>query len=136
MSDQMDRLKRRLAAIPEAAKKAALPGLIKSAVELADRMKALAPEKSGALRESIVVTLPGGSTPAYGTGGARLVSENEVIVTAGNAEVRYAAHVEFGTKHAAAEPYFWPAYRLTKKRARNRIKRAISSAVKSTWGAS
>jgi hypothetical protein len=55
------------------------------------------------------------------------------VVTAGNTDVRYASHVEYGTKHAHAEPFFWPAYRLSKARERNRISRAITKAVKTEW---
>ena len=133
MSAQLDRLKARLAAIPKAARKAVEPALLKSGKELAERVKALAPTKTGALRESIAITPPGQQTPAYGTGGQRMAKENEVIVTAGNSDVRYAAHIEYGTKHAHAEPFFWPAYRLSKKRIRSRAKRAINKAVKEAW---
>jgi HK97 gp10 family phage protein len=133
MSKQTEALRKRLAAIPAAVKEAVTPAIVQSAEELADRMKSLAPVKTGALRDSIVVTPPGGQTPAYGTGGSRTARENEAIVTAGNSDVRYAAHIEYGTKHAHAEPFFWPAYRLSKSREVNRIKRAITKAVKTEW---
>lgn len=131
MSAQTNRLKKRLAAIPRAVKEAVVPALLKSGEELADRMKALAPEDTGALKESIAITPPGGTTPPYSQpGGSRTAGETQVLVTAGNDEVRYPHLVEYGTAEAEAQPYFWPAYRLTKKRAVNRIKRAARKAVR------
>jgi HK97 gp10 family phage protein len=135
VSAQLDRLRRRLEAIPEAVKEAVRPALTKSAEELVERMKALAPEDTGALKESIHVTLPGETTPPYSQpGGSRIAAENEALVTVGNSEVRYPHLVEYGTAAAAAQPFFWPAYRLSKKRIQNRIKRAIGKAVRENWG--
>jgi HK97 gp10 family phage protein len=120
MSAQTERLKKRLAAIPLAVREAVLPALLKSGNELADRVRVLVPTDHGALKDSIKVTQ---------------VSETKVTVSEGGPDAPYALHVEFGTKHAHAEPHFWPAYRLTKKRIRNRIKRAVTQAVKQHWGA-
>ncbi len=134
MSAQSDRLAKRLAAIPPAVKAAVQPALIKSGDELAARMQALAPVRSGALKASIEATYPGQATPAYSQpGGSRVAKENEVLVTAGNAEVRYPHLVEYGTSHSPAKPFFWPAYRLTKQRIKNRLKRAVSKAVRENW---
>ncbi|WP_343039066.1 HK97-gp10 family putative phage morphogenesis protein [Propylenella binzhouense] len=128
------RLEKRLAAIPEAAKEAVKPALIKSAEELADRMKRLAPVDEGDLRDSIAVTPPGGTTPPYSQpGGSRVAGELEALVTAGNSEVRYAHLVEYGTANAPAQAYFWPSYRLNKKRITGRIKRAVGKAVREHW---
>lgn len=135
MSAQLDRLRRRLEAIPEAVKEAVRPALTKSAEELVERMKALAPEDTGALKESIHFTLPGETTPPYSQpGGSRVAAENEVLVTVGNSEVRYPHLVEYGTAAAPAQPFFWPAYRLSKARIRRRIRRAIGKAVRENWG--
>ena len=50
----------------------------------------------------------------------------------------YAAAVERrtlrGTRRTPAHPFFWPAFRLMRKRATNRIKRAVSKAVRDNWG--
>lgn len=135
MSAQSRRLQKRLAAIPQAVKEAVQPALLKSGEELAERMRALAPEDTGDLKESIAVTPPGGTTPPYSQpGGSTLAGDNQVLVTAGNIDVRYPHLVEYGTAEAPAQPYFWPAYRLTKKRIQNRTKRAISKAVREKWG--
>lgn len=136
MSAQTERLRRRLRAIPVAVKDAVVPALIQSGNELAGRMKHLAPKDTGALANSIAVTPPGGTTPAYSQpGGSRTAGENQVLVTAGDDGVRYPHLVEYGTVNAPAQPYFWPAYRLTKKRITNRVKRAIGKAVRDKWRA-
>ena len=134
MSPQSERRAKRLAAIPPAVKAAVQPALIKSGDELVARMQALAPVRTGALTASIEATAPGQATPAYSQpGGSRVAKENEVLVTAGNAEVRYPHLVEYGTSHSPAKPFFWPAYRLTKQRIKNRLKRAVSKAVRENW---
>ncbi len=134
MSTQTERLKRRLAAVPVAVKQAVTPALIKGGEEIAAAQKALAPEDTGALRDSITVTPPGQATPAYSQpGGSTVAGENEVLVTAGNSEVRYPHLVEFGTAKAPAQPFFWAGFRLTRKRAQNRVKRSIKKAVREAW---
>lgn len=134
MSAQTARLRRRLQAIPQAVKEAVRPALEKSGTELVARMQALAPEDTGALKDSIAATMPGQSTPPYSQpGGSRVAAENQVLVTAGDAEVRYPHLVEYGTAQAAAQPFFWPAYRLTKQRIKNRLKRAARKAVREQW---
>lgn len=131
MSQQSDRLERHLDAIPRAVKAAVVPALTKSGQDLATMQRVLAPRDSGDLQNSIAVTLPGGTTPPYSQpGGSRTAKENEVLVTVGNSDVRYPHLVEYGTATAAAQPYFWPAYRLLKKKMASRIKRAIAKAVK------
>lgn len=127
----IEALTARLNAIPEKVREAVKPALATSGTELADRMQVLAPKETGALAASINVTLPGGTTPAYSQpGGSRVAAENEVIVTAGDSKVRYAHLQEYGTAEAPAQPFFWPAFRLTRKRAEDRIKRAIRKAVR------
>lgn len=135
MSAQTARLQKRLAAIPKAVREAVVPALVKSADEIASRMKALAPEDTGDLKDSIEVTPPGGTTPPYSQpGGSTVAGENQALITAGNTDVRYPHLQEFGTAHAPAQPFFWPGYRLTRKRAANRITRAMRKAVKDGWG--
>ena len=86
---------------------------------------------TGDLIRSIAVTPAGQATPPYSQpGGAQVVPENAVMVTAGNTSVRYAHLVEYGTTKAAAQPFFWPAVRLNRKKITGRIKRAVSKAVK------
>lgn len=131
--------------IPEAAKKAVQKAVVDAGQDMAELAYSLAPTDDGDLRKSIEVTGPGGKTPPYSQpGGSRQAGEFEAIVTAGNTKVRYAHLVEFGAApHAAggrfagsqhpgakAQPFFFPAYRATKKRMQSKISRAINKAVK------
>jgi HK97 gp10 family phage protein len=129
----LDRLKARLDAIPKRVRDAVAPAVLASAEEMAKGMRALAESSrdTGALIDSITVTGPGEQTPPYSQpGGSQTVPDNAVAITVGNTKVRYAHLVEYGTAKAHAQPFFWPAFRLYRKRATNRIKRAISKAVK------
>lgn len=129
------RIKQRLAMIPKNVRAAMVPELIKSGNDLAVTARILAPRDTGALQESITVTPGGASTPPYSTPGGRVsVPELAVAVTAGNKEVRYAHLVEYGSRGKKPKPYFWPAFRLLRKKISSRIKRAASTAVKKNWG--
>jgi hypothetical protein len=133
LSAQLDRFNRQMQRIKTGIVQSVAPALITSGEEIAYAQKKLAESSrdTGALIDSIHVTLPGQMTPPYSQpGGSRRAKENEVIVTAGNAKVRYAHLVEYGTATAAAQPYFWSGYRLMKKRAVSRIKRAINKAIR------
>ena len=135
-SAQLERLQKRLKAIPKAVRDAVQPALRASGQELVDAMKALAEpsRKTGELIDSITYTTAGNTTPPYSEpGGSRVVPENAVAVTAGNTKVRYPHFVEYGTSKMAAEPFFWPAYRLLKKKLSARIKRSASKAVRENW---
>lgn len=135
MSDNgLDRMNRRFAAVLKNVRESVQPSLVKSGEELAGMMRQLAPEDEGDLKASIAVTAPGQTTPAYSQpGGSRTAKENEVLVTVGNVGVRYPHLVEYGTSKAPAQPYFWPAFRLLRKRLENRTKRAIGKAVRDGW---
>lgn len=94
----------------------------------------LAPVDTGDLRNSIEVTLPAGKTPAYSQpGGSRTAGELEALVTVGNMDVRYAHLAEYGTAEAAAQPYFWPAWRTVRKRVENRMKRVMRKAARDAF---
>lgn len=138
-------LKRRLARIPKAVREEAVRAVLSGAEELANLQYSYAPVEDGDLRNSIEVTEPGGATPAYSQpGGSRVAGPTEAIVTAGNGKARYAHLVEFGvaphinggkfagTKHPGTkpQPFFWPAYRLLKKRISSRITRGIKKGIR------
>lgn len=114
-----------------------------AAAAMAGYARDFVPVRTGALRDSIVVTPPGGVPPGYSQG-ARVVPPGSYMVTAGNSKVRYAHLVEFGTAPhvnagrfagtqnpgARQQPFFWPSYRLIRKQMRSRAKRAVNRAVK------
>ena len=118
----------------EAARAAVMPELEQSARDLTVTMRVLAPRDTGALEDSIEVTYPGQSTPPYSQpGGSRVAGETEVLITAGNADVRYAHLVEYGTFETDAQPFFWPAWRLSRKKIRDRIARRFRKELKDAW---
>jgi HK97 gp10 family phage protein len=116
-----------------------------TADEMVDLARGYAPVRTGHLRDSILATGPGDTPPAYSQGaGHKPVPAGSFMVSAGNTKVRYAHLVEYGTaphKNAGEfagtenpgskrQPFFWPAYRVIRKKMRSRATRAINKAVK------
>lgn len=139
MSDNSDieaqrrALERRLNALPASILAALRPALMLSGKDLARTMKTLAePSRdTGALIKSIAVTGPGETTPAYAAnGGKRTAAANQVLVTVGNEDVRYAHLVEFGTVESEAQPFFRPAWQMTKLKIMKRMDRAGRTAIR------
>lgn len=83
----------------------------KNATEMVGTAQALAPEDTGALKASI--------------GKERVTNGWKVEATD-----EAAAPNEFGTRKMSAQPFFFPAYRLNKKRFHGRVRRAVKAAVK------
>jgi HK97 gp10 family phage protein len=131
-SQQIRDFQRRMEAIPKALRDEVLAVNRTNANELADGIRQLAQEHSvsGELVDSIKVTEPGGHTPSHSMGGSVKAGELQFLVSAGNDDVRYAAHVEFGTVHAPAHPFFWPAVRALGRRHRSRLNRAVRAVLK------
>jgi len=137
----ISRLKRRMAAVPAVAKDAVQPALNRNAKAIVGTMRKLAPDDPATgepdLVTSIEVTTAGQRSPSYSQpGGSMVVPENAIAITVGNEEVRYPHLVEYGTQHAPAQPFFWPAVRLHNKKAKASIKRAVGKAVRDNWGKS
>lgn len=131
----LSRFQKRMRAIPRDVRAAVKPALVKGAGEIAANMRVLAPVDEGDLRDSITVTGPGKTTPPYSQpGGSMVVAENAAAVTAGNSEVRYPHLQEYGTTRHPAHPFFWPGFRLGRKRAADRVKRAMAKACRENWG--
>lgn len=129
-SHKLESLRRRLKAIPAAVKSQIRDALDKSADEMVATMKRLAPVDEGALRESIRKE-PGDHDLSVKVTAGGPMTTKEVRKGSG-AEYDYALGVEFGTSDTAAQPFFWPSYRLGRKRVKARSKRAVTKAVKST----
>lgn len=133
-NDGLDELMKAFDRVKKAPRNAVLKALATSANDIASTQRALAPEDTGALKESITVTLPGQSTPPYSKpGGSRVAGENEVIVTVGDTDTRYPHLIEYGTSDTDAQPFFWPGFRLQRKRAQQRIDRAGRKAIRDAW---
>lgn len=131
LSKQSKALEARLKAIPDEVLREVRPALVKGAEEIAANMRALVPVDEGDLCDSITVTAPGETTPAYASGGGkRTAKENEALVTVGNEEVRHGHLQEFGTVAHEAQPFMRPGFRLARPRALRRIQRAIGKAIR------
>lgn len=147
----LDKLKIKLAAFSPAIQKKLATAVLKSAQEVADSARNLAPVgRTGKLKASIQAVMGDvpheeGGQKVFGSTGAR--EDNSVIkatVYAGDRDAWYARLVEFGVApHEAggkfegaqhpgttAQPFFFPAYRSRRKSAKTRITRAIREAVK------
>lgn len=131
-----DRLRRRLKAIPAKVRKALREQNATNAAELAETMKGFAPEDQGALIASIkhqdvsTSTRISQEVRAGGAATTRPVRNSEK----GAPDYDYALAQEFGTEDMPATPFFWPAYRLKKRRFRQRMNRAAKKAVKEATG--
>ncbi|MFC3326205.1 HK97-gp10 family putative phage morphogenesis protein [Mesorhizobium cantuariense] len=123
-------LQRRLAAIPKAIKAGVQPALDQGANELVTAQRAVAPRDSGKLKASIKWSVTGDLSRQVTAGGETTTRP----ARSGQGEYDYALGAEFGTRQSPAQPYFWPGYRLVRKRIRSRIKRAISKSVKASYG--
>lgn len=158
MSNSAEQVFLRMRRIPATVRKRIEPALESAAEEMVRLMKSLCPVDAGDLRDSIAWKwgdAPDGSVPLGGVGDRDTL---RITVYAGDGDAFYARFVEFGSKagvrgarsgvHGAkqskalgrkayrthpgtkAQPFFFPAYRALKKKTENRIKRAISRAVK------
>ncbi len=112
-----DRLRRKFKSIPVEVRKAAREQLKKNAVELVETQKRFAPVQDGDLQASIRQQDVSDSTK---------ISRR---VSAGSRAAPYAAWVEFGTSHSEPRPFFWPAYRLKRRRFKARMTRAAKKAI-------
>ena len=145
----VDKLKRKLKAIPVVARQEIHEALQQSAAEMTATARNFAPVDSYALRNSIGYTFgeyKAENANVRGVSGGGKLNDKDLTVTihAGDAKAFYAAFVEFGTaahtnkgKFAgshnpgtSAGPFFFPAYRLVKKRVTSRISRATNKAAK------
>lgn len=143
----LDRLRRKLTkTIPEAAQRRIKEAMEQSANEAVALMQTLAPNgATGRLARSIGWTwgdAPRGSI-AIATS-TRRSNNMRITIYAGGGEAFYARFVEFGTaphvnkgkfagsRHpgTAAQPFFYPGWRVVRRRVKGRVTRAIKAAAK------
>ena len=127
------KLQKKLKAMPTEAKISIQSALEQSADEIVELAKSLVPKDTGDLRDSIGWTygkVPRGAITLGKVFASKLATDLTITVYAGNSEAYYARWVEFGTQKMAAQPYFYPAYRALRKRAKSRTSRAINKAAK------
>lgn len=110
---------------------AARAGVAEAADLIVSEQKRLAPVRTGALRNSIQWNFgeapEGAKLGSPGKGQA--ANESRAVITAGDRVAYYAPFVEFGTESAPAQPFFYPAYRANRKRAKAIIQKAVRAAV-------
>lgn len=143
-------LRRKLREMPNRVAAAVSRALVQNAEEMKTKIKAAAPvspDGGGDLRESVdweFTTAAGDPTRGSIKGSEGL----SVTVYAGNDKVIYARWVEFGTmphivggiyagaQHpgTAAQPFFYPMYRLNKRRLKSRVSRAQNRAIREVAG--
>lgn len=131
------RIVARFNAIPAAVRDAARDALEKSAEEIVQMMRRLVPVRTGEARASIGWTW--GDAPAgaitIGTVGDASYGTQRITIYAGAGDAYHARFLEFGTKYMPAHPFFFPAYRALKRRAKGRITRAMTKAARGEVGA-
>lgn len=142
-----DRMRKVLKALPKTVRARLRQAILEGANEIADMQKSLAPVRTGALRDSIVVTPGDQDPPRYAALKSKRTEKDPelaAIISAGNSKVRYAHLVEFGSSPhinagqypgtvnpgARAQPYFYPGFRARRKSAQNRINRAARQGIK------
>lgn len=157
----LPRLRRKLKELPSVARVEIQAAMEAAAEEIANLARNLVPVEHGTLKKSIGWTwgdppkgsiILGRSKRGPATGNLRLT------IFAGNDEAFYARWVEFGTashslakgadssskrrrnragrQHpgSRAQPFFYPAYRANRKRAKSKVSRAITKAAKKVAG--
>jgi HK97 gp10 family phage protein len=96
-----------------------LPAVIQAAELIIGTQKRFVPVDDGDLRDSIHWERDVSSENA-----------TRVLIIAGGQPAPYARIIEFGRQNAAAVPFFFPAYRLEKRRAKALIAKAVRAAVR------
>ncbi|MGE0828944.1 MAG: HK97 gp10 family phage protein [Hyphomonadaceae bacterium] len=147
-----EKLKRRLQRLPAKVQNELRSEFAKGAQDIVAMQKRLAPigegSNKGALRRSITWSWGTARKIKYAQGGTR-GGPLALRITAGNAEVRYAHIVEFGSAPhvvgglfkgamhpgTAPQPYFFSAYRARKKSFKARQRRAFRKAIIASKGA-
>lgn len=131
-----DKFLRQIGALPAALRAEVRKALEASAEETTDLMKRFVPVESGKLRASIGYGFEGVPAGASKSASRSAKAETGLAVTmyAGGREAFYARYQEFGTQDMVAQPFFYPGYRLGRKRAKARLARAVRAGAKKAFG--
>ena len=135
--------------LPQAIREEVRKALTTSAQEATDLMQRFAPVEQGKLRASIDFTFgeaPEGSLSstsanaraAKGEAGLSVTmfagDESTIVTNSRGVRFQNARLQEFGTANMARNPFFFPAYRLTRKRAKSRLQRSVRNGAKKAFG--
>lgn len=133
-------MERRFAAIPVKVREAVRYAMADQADKLVEEMFNLAPKDTYELVSSIGWTwgdAPAG-TMAIGTVGGPGGTEYgsmKITIFAGGGDAFHARFQEFGTVDMAANPFFYPVWRLRRRRVRSAISRAMRKAIREAMAA-
>lgn len=139
MVQNIAKVTRQIMAFPAKVKTAVKAEMARQADEVVRLAKQFAPEgDTGNLRDSIGwvwgTIIPKGSVRIGGVGNDRAApnQKSDMVITifAGNRDAFYARWQEFGTQAMTANPFFYPAYRLRRRKIRAGINKAIRTAIK------
>ena len=135
MVQGLDELNRRWGAVPDRVREAVREAMEKAADSVVADMRKIAPKgESGDLARSINWTwgdAPAGSLVIGTATGGRSYGSMVITFYAGGGDAFYARFQEFGTVKMAAQPFFFPVWRVWRRRVRSRISRAVTKAMKS-----
>lgn len=131
-----ERFLRRLDRMPAVMRDEVRKALDVSAQEATDLMRRFAPVRTGRLKSSIGHRFGRAPKGTLSSAVREAKADHDLLVTmyAGGGEAYYAAFQEFGTREMAAQPFFFPAYRLARKRAKARLSRALRKGAKKAVG--
>lgn len=125
---------RRWAAVPKAVRVNTRAVMEDQANKIVDEMYTLAPQDTGDLAGSISWTwgeAPKG-TLVIGTVGGQDYGALRITIYAGGDDAFYARFQEFGTRKMPANPFFFPVWRVRKRRVKSAITREINKAIKNS----
>lgn len=97
-----------------------LPAVIQAAELIIATQKRLVPVDDGDLRDSI-----------HWEQDQKSENATRLLIVAGGEKAPHARIIEFGRENAAAVPFFFPGYRVERKRAKAIISKAVRTAVRS-----
>lgn len=129
-AEQVARVKRRIEAIPVDARALIKKALDKSADELVSLQQRSVPKDEGDLARSIRKESGDHDLAARVVAGGPLTTRP--VRQGKSATYDYALAIEHGTSTRPAQPFFYPSYRLLKRRIKSRLARAVRAAVKKT----
>lgn len=130
--DQLNRLEKRLLAVPEAVKQALMKSLDKAAADVAAAAKRLAPDEDGTLASTIRVEPgPHELSRAIVAGGDATTKDVE---DGKSPSYDYTKAQELGTRHQRPRRFLRPAERILRRRNRARIVREARKAIRDLPG--
>lgn len=131
----LDRLRRKLAAIPREVSADMRQAFAQNGDELTTMQKRMVPVDDRDLQNSIQWAFGDGDGSRVGLKGQFGLSIVVMAGTDNDGNAQHARWVEFGTSDGKpAQPFFFPSYRLLKKRMSSRVVRAQNKAIKRVAG--